>query len=184
MPVLELSVDEVLTTTRAARRRLDFDRPVQPEVVRECLAIALQAPTPGGMENWHFVVVADEGKRRALGDIYRRAAAATRQEEMLREAIDRAPSADDASRLERHAERCATSRRTSTARRSMSSRASKAASRHCRGWCRRRCGEGFGLRPGASCWLRGPEASARCSPPSTSSWRRKQPRSWASPSRR
>src|SRR5579864_7686272 len=72
MPVLDLSPDELLTTTRSVRRRLDFSRPVEPEVIRECLEIALQAPTGGNRQGWHFVVVTDAEKRQALGDIYRR----------------------------------------------------------------------------------------------------------------
>src|SRR2546426_7837634 len=75
MPVLDLSPDELLTTTRSVRRRLDFSRPVEPEVIRQCLAIALQAPTGGNRQGWHFVVVTDAEKRRALGDIYRRGGA-------------------------------------------------------------------------------------------------------------
>jgi nitroreductase len=42
---LDLSVDEVLTTTRSVRKRLDLDKPVPREVVAECLELALQAPT-------------------------------------------------------------------------------------------------------------------------------------------
>src|SRR5436190_21740542 len=70
MPVLDLSPDELLTTTRSVRKRLDFSRPVEPEVIKECLEIALQAPTGGNRQGWHFVVVTDAEKRRALGDIY------------------------------------------------------------------------------------------------------------------
>src|SRR5260370_20318789 len=72
MPVLELSPDELLTTTRSVRRRLDFSRPVEPEVIRQCLEIALQAPTGGNRQGWHFVVVTDAEKRQSLGDLYRR----------------------------------------------------------------------------------------------------------------
>jgi nitroreductase len=72
MPVLNLSPDELLTTTRSVRKRLDFSRPVEPEVIKECLEIALQAPTGGNRQGWHFVVVTDAEKRQALGDIYRR----------------------------------------------------------------------------------------------------------------
>ena len=42
---LNLSVDEVLTTTRSVRKRLDFDKPVSRDVLMECLELALQAPT-------------------------------------------------------------------------------------------------------------------------------------------
>lgn len=67
------SIDRVLTTTRTVRRRLDLARPVPLSVIEECLALALQAPTAGAGEGWHFVVVTDVAKRRALGDIYRKA---------------------------------------------------------------------------------------------------------------
>ncbi|MEY2448411.1 MAG: hypothetical protein QOH79_1887 [Acidimicrobiaceae bacterium] len=70
---LNLSPDELLTTTRAVRKRLDFDRPVPLEVVRECIEIATQAPSGSNQQGWHWVVVTDEMKRKALGDIYRRA---------------------------------------------------------------------------------------------------------------
>ena len=72
MPLLDLTPDEVLTTTRSVRKRLDFSRPVEPEVIRECLEIALQAPTGGNRQQWHFVIVTDPARRQALGDIYRR----------------------------------------------------------------------------------------------------------------
>lgn len=73
MPPLDLTADEVLTTTRAVRKRLDFDRPVEPEVINECLEVALQAPSGSNAQGWHFVVVRDPELRRALGDYYRRA---------------------------------------------------------------------------------------------------------------
>ncbi|CAB4746048.1 unannotated protein [freshwater metagenome] len=69
----DLSADHVLRTTRAVRKRLDFDRPVPREVIRECLDIALQAPTGSNRQNWHFVVITDEAQRNAIGDLYRRA---------------------------------------------------------------------------------------------------------------
>lgn len=67
---LGLSADEVLTTTRAVRKRLDFDRPVEREVVMECLEIALQAPTGSNRQGWQWVFVTDPDKKRALRDIY------------------------------------------------------------------------------------------------------------------
>ena len=70
---LNLTVDEVLTTTRAVRKRLDFDRPVPYEVIVECLNLALQAPT-GSLGHWgNFVVVDDAEKKLALAEIYRKA---------------------------------------------------------------------------------------------------------------
>lgn len=73
MSRLNLSVDEVLTTTRAVRKRLDFDRPVPYELIRECLDLATQSPTGSVGQFWHFVVVDDADKRAALGELYRRA---------------------------------------------------------------------------------------------------------------
>lgn len=69
---LDLTADEVLTTTRSVRKRLDFDRPVEREIVEECLEIALQAPTGSNRQGWQFVVVEDAAKKQALADIYRR----------------------------------------------------------------------------------------------------------------
>lgn len=76
---LPLSLDELLTTTRSVRKRLDLTRPVPPEVIRECLEIGVQAPTGGNSQTWSFVVVTDAAKRQALGDIYRRGYADYRQ---------------------------------------------------------------------------------------------------------
>jgi nitroreductase len=59
MPLLDLTPDQVLTTTRSVRKRLDFSRPVEPEIIRECLEIATQAPTAGNRQSWHFVVITD-----------------------------------------------------------------------------------------------------------------------------
>ncbi len=73
MPVVHnLSPDELLTTTRAVRKRLDFDRPVPDELIRECLAVAQQAPTASNRQNWHFMVITDPGKRMALAELYRK----------------------------------------------------------------------------------------------------------------
>jgi nitroreductase len=72
----DLSADHVLRTTRAIRKKLDFDRPVPREVIRECLEIALQAPTGSNRQNWHFVVITDEAQKLAMGDLYRRAVGA------------------------------------------------------------------------------------------------------------
>lgn len=72
MPLLDLSPDELLSTTRSVRKRLDFSREVEPELIQQCLELAVQAPTGGNSQNWHFVVVTDAQQRQALGDIYRK----------------------------------------------------------------------------------------------------------------
>ncbi len=68
---LNLSADEVLTTTRSVRKRLDFDRPVERSVIEECLEIALQAPTGSNRQGWHWVFVEDQATKDALAEIYR-----------------------------------------------------------------------------------------------------------------
>ena len=67
----DLSPDALLTTTRAVRKRLDFNRPIPDEIIRECLAVAQQAPTASNRQNWHFMVVTDPDKRQAIADLYR-----------------------------------------------------------------------------------------------------------------
>ena len=69
---LNLSADDVLTTTRSVRKRLDFDKPVDRATVEECLEIALQAPTGSNSQGWHFMIVEDAAKKQALADIYAR----------------------------------------------------------------------------------------------------------------
>jgi len=71
---LNLSPDELLTTTRAVRRRLDLSRPVEREVIEECIAVAQQAPSGSNRQNWHFVVVTDSSKRAGLASLYRKGA--------------------------------------------------------------------------------------------------------------
>ncbi|CAA0125083.1 5,6-dimethylbenzimidazole synthase [Halioglobus japonicus] len=73
MPKLQLSADEVLTTTRAVRKRLDFDTPVEMSVLRECLEIALQAPSGSNSQGWHFVLVTDPAKKAAIAELYLKA---------------------------------------------------------------------------------------------------------------
>ena len=67
------SVDRVLETTRSVRRRIDFHRPIDPEVIERCIEIACQAPTGINAENWRFLVVTDPEKKAALAELYRRA---------------------------------------------------------------------------------------------------------------
>jgi nitroreductase len=59
------TVDHLVTTTRTVRKRLDLSRPVEAEVIRECLEIAIQAPNGGNQNRCHFVVVTDPVKRAA-----------------------------------------------------------------------------------------------------------------------
>ena len=65
------TVDHLLSTTRAVRKRLDLTRPVPTEVIEECLRLAIQAPTGSNRQGWHWLVVTDDDKRAALADMYR-----------------------------------------------------------------------------------------------------------------
>jgi nitroreductase len=69
--VLQLGPDELLTTTRTVRKRLDFDRPVERALVEECLRIAFQAPNGSNQQDYGWVVVDDPELRGAMADLYR-----------------------------------------------------------------------------------------------------------------
>lgn len=69
---MSLTADDVLTTTRAVRKRLDFDRPVPRELLLECLQVAVQAPTGSNRQDWQFVLVDDAEKKRAIAEHYGR----------------------------------------------------------------------------------------------------------------
>ncbi|MSO59881.1 MAG: nitroreductase family protein [Ilumatobacteraceae bacterium] len=71
MTIDRISTDKLLTTTRSVRKRLDLGRAVEPEIVQECIEIAMQAPTGTNAQNWAFMVVTDAAKRKAIADAYR-----------------------------------------------------------------------------------------------------------------
>jgi nitroreductase len=68
--LLSLSPDELLSTTRAVRKRLDFTRPVPDEVIRDCVRLAMQAPAGSNIQRTRFVVVRDPATRRELAGLY------------------------------------------------------------------------------------------------------------------
>jgi nitroreductase len=68
-----MDADEVLTTTRAVRKRIDLQRPVPLSLVEACIEVALQAPSGGNRQGWHFLVVTDPGQRRGLAELYQQA---------------------------------------------------------------------------------------------------------------
>ncbi len=71
MAFANLTVDELLTTTRTVRKRLDLTKPVPIEVIRDCLEIALQAPSGSNRQGWQWMVITDPEQRRRVGEIYR-----------------------------------------------------------------------------------------------------------------
>ncbi|GAA1953790.1 nitroreductase family protein [Agromyces allii] len=68
--LLPLNPDELLTTTRAVRKRLDLERPVPIELVKEALGVALQAPSGGNRQKWHWIVITDPERRRIVAEHY------------------------------------------------------------------------------------------------------------------
>ena len=95
----EMSPDQLLSTTRTVRRRLDLTRPVEPGLVDECLSLALQAPSGGNRQKWSFVVVTDAERRRALGDVYRRGFDRYRAQGIGSSRSDPAPQSDAQKRI-------------------------------------------------------------------------------------
>ena len=66
----QLTPDHMLATTRAVRKRLDFDRPVPRELLLECLELAVQAPTGGNRQGWQFMFITDPAKKKVVADHY------------------------------------------------------------------------------------------------------------------
>lgn len=66
------SVDYILETTRSVRKRLDLTRPVDAEVVKKCLEIAIQAPTGSNAQGWKWLIVTDPDKKSQIGDYYKK----------------------------------------------------------------------------------------------------------------
>jgi nitroreductase len=89
--------DELLTTTRAVRKRLDLERPVARELVEECLQLAFQAPNGSNRQTWRWIVVDDRATRAAMADIYR----AAMDGYIARERDPNEPPADDSPAAQR-----------------------------------------------------------------------------------
>ena len=83
--------DELLSTTRAVRKRLDLTRPVPREVILDCIRISQQAPTGSNSQGWRWLVVADPAKKQALADLYRSVSA-----DYFTQASERARTAGEA----------------------------------------------------------------------------------------
>jgi nitroreductase len=68
-----MDADQALRTTRSVRRRIDFDRSVEPHVIEDCIRTAVQAPTGANREAWRFLVISEPDRKLALAELYRRA---------------------------------------------------------------------------------------------------------------
>ncbi|MGI5131709.1 nitroreductase family protein [Pseudonocardia sp. CA-107938] len=90
------ATDHLLSTTRSVRLKLDLERPVEDEVLADCLRLAVQAPTPGGAETWRWLVVRDREVKNALGALFRQVG-----EEYLRQGLARAGGADAPPQVQR-----------------------------------------------------------------------------------
>jgi nitroreductase len=66
-------IDRVMTTARSVRRRLDFDRPIDPELIESCIDIATQAPTGLPPEAWRFLIVTEPKPKARIAELYRNA---------------------------------------------------------------------------------------------------------------
>lgn len=71
-PEIDLSqIDEVLSTARSVRRNLDFERPIERQVLFDCIDVAVQAPTGIAGESWRFVVVDEAAQKSAIAVLYK-----------------------------------------------------------------------------------------------------------------
>lgn len=66
-----MTPDELLTTTRSVRRRLDLSRPVPRELITECIEVATQAPSGGNRQQWQWLIVTEAAKKQFIGERYR-----------------------------------------------------------------------------------------------------------------
>ena len=68
---LDLTPEDLLTTTRTVRKRLDLDRPVERSLVEKCLRLAFQAPNGSNRQTWQWICIDDQATKSAAADIYR-----------------------------------------------------------------------------------------------------------------
>lgn len=69
-PELNFSAEEILTTTRSVRKRLDTSRPVERSVIEKCMRIALQAPNGSNRNTWRWIIVDDPALVARIGELY------------------------------------------------------------------------------------------------------------------
>jgi nitroreductase len=64
------SVDQALTTTRAVRLRLDLERPVDDQILFDCIDIAEQAPSGGNQGSRRWIIVRDPKIKAQIAELY------------------------------------------------------------------------------------------------------------------
>ena len=65
--------DQLLSTTRAVRRRLDLERHVPDDLLLRCIELAEQAPTGAGVSSRRWLVIRDRETKSRLAELYRAA---------------------------------------------------------------------------------------------------------------
>ncbi|MEQ7126174.1 nitroreductase family protein [Actinopolymorpha sp. B11F2] len=76
VPFDTATTDRLLSTTRAVRKRLDLDRPVERDVILDCIRLSQQAPTGSNSQGWRWVIVTEPDRRARLAELYRSGGAA------------------------------------------------------------------------------------------------------------
>jgi nitroreductase len=66
-----MDIEQLLTTTRSARKSLDLDARVDIDDIRQCLRIAMQAANGSNQQSWRWLVIAEPALRRKLAELYR-----------------------------------------------------------------------------------------------------------------
>jgi nitroreductase/ketosteroid isomerase-like protein len=74
-PLVVHDPDLLLQTTPSVRKRLDLTRPVEREVIEECMDLAVHAPNGSNQQPYRFLFVDDAERKQALAEIYRAAMA-------------------------------------------------------------------------------------------------------------
>ncbi len=92
---LQLTSDELLTTTRTVRKRLDFERPVPRQIIQDCLDLALQAPNGSNLQQWRWLVIDDPERIGRLATLYNEAIAAY-SKQYIEKGFSKAPGVDPA----------------------------------------------------------------------------------------
>ncbi len=64
------SVDHALSTTRAVRLRLDLERPVDHQILLDCIDVAEQAPSGGNQGSRRWIVVRDQRTKDRIAELY------------------------------------------------------------------------------------------------------------------
>ena len=65
--------DELLSTTRAVRKRLNLERDVPDDLIMRCIELAEQAPSGGDIASRRWLVIRDTETKKRLADLYRSA---------------------------------------------------------------------------------------------------------------